>query len=323
MHPPPPPDSAENAKVIEFQRAKVGNRRGSVSAAPVSVAQIQHYQGPPVHPKSPEDCARIKENIRTKPGLQVLFGHLSANSLEQVVGAFFLRRVQAGEVVIQQGADGDYFYVVESGVYEIFVQRPDSPVPEKVMVATAGASFGELALMYNCPRAATVRCAEPGGLWCLDRECFQMMLVTEANSKRSQYEGFLAQIEVLTSLNSFERARLSDLMSTELFDDGEEIVRQGEEGDSVFFLYEGECKAYINGPQGEVEVKHYTRQGEFFGEIALLNNEPRRATVRACAGGCVALKLKREDVDLSVGNINERLAANIQAYQQYSAYSRR
>merc|ERR1740121_61750 len=101
------------------------------------------------------------------------------------------------------------------------------------------------------------------------------------------------------------------MLSSELFDGDEEIVQQGAEADGVYFLFEGECKAFICGEQGEVEVKHYTRPGEYFGEIALITNEPRRATVRACDDGCVVLKLKKEDVDLSVGCIRERLLADI------------
>lgn len=314
-----PPDAAEDAKVLHFLAGHTGRRRGSVSAAPVSNDRIAHWQGPPVYQKSAEEFARVKETIARSPALQVLFGHLSGPDLDQVVWAFFMRGVQAEEVVITQGADGDYFYIVDSGAYDIWVQRGVDTPAERVMVASAGMSFGELALMYNVPRAATVVCAEGGGLWCLDRECFQMLLVTAENIKNREYEGFLAQIEVLSALNRYELAQLSDLLSTELFDDGEDIVLQGDEGDSVYFLYEGECKAYISGEQGEVEVKHYYIQGEYFGEIALLNNEPRRATVRACGEGCVVLQLKREDVDLSVGAIRERLLMNIHSYPQYEA----
>jgi len=251
----------------------------------------------------------------------VLFGHLAGSGVQQVVGALFMQVVEVGEVVITQGGDGDYFYIVDSGTYDIYVQRAADLPPERVMVATAGMSFGELALMYNVPRAASVVCAERGGLWCLERECFQMMLVTAENTKHREYEGFLAQIPVLSALNRFEIARVSDLLSTELFDDGEDIITQGEEGDAVYFLYEGECRAYMAGEHGILEVRHYTVQGEYFGEIALINNEPRRATVRACGEGCVVLKLMKEDVDLSVGAICDRLREHIELYPQYEAYT--
>eukprot|EP00443_Scrippsiella_acuminata_P091934 CAMPEP_0115425198 /NCGR_PEP_ID=MMETSP0271-20121206/28251_1 /TAXON_ID=71861 /ORGANISM="Scrippsiella trochoidea, Strain CCMP3099" /LENGTH=340 /DNA_ID=CAMNT_0002850079 /DNA_START=51 /DNA_END=1073 /DNA_ORIENTATION=- len=316
------PDAAEDAKVMQFFQSNGSRRRGSVSAAPVSNDRLAGWQGPPHYAKSYEECVRIRDTILRSPALQVLFGHLSSAGVDQVVGALSMRTFQVNDIIIQQGADGDYFYIVDSGTYDIYVQRGADLAPERVMVATAGMSFGELALMYNVPRAASVVCSEQGGLWCLDRECFQMMLVTAENTKHREYEGFLAQIPVLSALNRFELARVSDLLSTELFDDGEDIVTQGEEGDAVYFLYEGECRAYMTGEQGMVEVKHYTFQGEYFGEIALINNEPRRATVRACGEGCVVLKLKKEDVDLSVGAICDRLRENIGLYQQYEAYVR-
>jgi len=60
--------------------------------------------------------------------------------------AMFERKVSQGEVVIRQGDQGDNFYVVDEGVFDIFVNG------KKVVEIAAGGSFGELALMYNTPR---------------------------------------------------------------------------------------------------------------------------------------------------------------------------
>lgn len=317
-------NAAEDAKVLAFQNSASAVRRNSVSATPVNQERLRFWQGPPYYPKAADESARIKDTIMRQPALQVLFGHLSSAAVDSVVGAFFHRQVEVGEILIEQGADGDFFYIVDTGIYEIFVQRHADMPPERVMVvAEPGMSFGELALMYSVPRAATVRCAGAGGLWCLDRESFQMMLITAENSKKGEYDGFLAEVDLLRGLTLYERSVLSDLLESELFDDGEEIVHQGEEGNTFYFLYEGQCKAYMLGPHGEVEVMHYTRPGQYFGEVALLERAPRQCTVRACYGGCVVLKLRREDVDLSVGSIQERLYANAAAYPQYEAFINR
>lgn len=311
-------DYAEDVKVNTFVTSGMGARRVSVSAQPVDAARLIEWQAP-VFPKAPEHTLRIKDCIERNDKLQVLFGHLSSASIDRVVGAFFYRPVQFGEIIIEQGADGDFFYIVDSGLFDIFVQRQAGMIPDRVMQAQEGSCFGELALMYNVPRAATIRCEVPGGLWCLDRESFQMMLVTSENSRSKEYESFLQNVDVLRELTAYERSTLSDLLESELYDSGEVIVQQGEPGDSFFFLYEGECKAYMGGLHGEVEVKHYTWPGEYFGEVALLNDEPRRATVRASGDGCVVLKLKREDVDLSIGSLQERLASRAASYLQYDA----
>mmetsp|Transcript_20051 Transcript_20051/g.40717 ORF Transcript_20051/g.40717 Transcript_20051/m.40717 type:complete len:332 (-) Transcript_20051:106-1101(-) len=306
----------------KFSTSHCGDRRNSISAAPVSDARIKDWKGPPVHAKSAEEAARIKDTIDRSDALQVLFGHLGGNDLQRIIGAMFLRPIQVGEIVIQQGADGDFFYIVDSGTYDIYVQRKADMPPDKVMVATGGMSFGELALMYNVPRAATVQCVEAGALWCLEGEVFQMMLVTAENSKLTEFEAFLTGLPLFSDLTAYEISKLSDCMTSELFDGGEDIVTQGGEESAVYFLYEGECKAYMNGPQGEVEVKHYTQPGECFGEIAMVTNGPRRATVRACGDGCVVLCLKKEDVTISIGSMETRILENIDRYPQYEAYFR-
>lgn len=312
-------DYAEVSKVNDFRSSNLARRRTSVSAQPVDQNRFLHWQAP-VIPKAPEHTLRIKDCIARSDKLQVLFGHLHPIAIDRVVDAFFYRAVQVGEIVIQQGADGDFFYIVDNGVFDIYVQRLADTLPERVMQAQEGSCFGELALMYNVPRAATVQCVIPGGLWCLDRESFQMMLVTSENSKSKVYESFLQNVDILRDLTVYERATVSDLLEPELFDSGETIVQQGEPGDTFYFLYEGECKAYMYGQQGEVEVKHYTFPGEYFGEIALLHAEPRRASVRASGDGCVVLRLKREDVDLSIGSIQERLATNAAYYRHYDSF---
>lgn len=309
----------EVERVRRFSSSEQGGRRNSVSAAPVSETMMENWKGAPVYEKSAEDVARIKSVIRDSSALHVLFGHLKCSAIDDVVNAMFSREAEVGEVIIEQGADGDFFYIVDSGLFDIFVKRQgtvaDEPA-ERVQGASAGSSFGELALMYNTARAATVKCVEVGRLWCLDRDCFQMTLVTSENTRKKKYEGFLSQVDVLSSLTPYELAKLSDLLELQLFSDAEEVVRQGEEGTSMYFVYEGECEARMGGEHGEVEVKRYSTPGEYFGEVALVMKEPRRATVRAC-GSCIVLVLRKEDVDLSVGDLRARLLANIETYPQY------
>mmetsp|Transcript_12191 Transcript_12191/g.28433 ORF Transcript_12191/g.28433 Transcript_12191/m.28433 type:complete len:358 (-) Transcript_12191:43-1116(-) len=312
-------EDSERAKIRDFAATSMGRRRNSVSGPSILSTSVGWV--PPVHPKSQAEIASIKESIRQSPALQVLFGHLSASSVDAVVGAMLGRDVQNGEVVIEQGADGDFFYIVDTGAYDIFVQRRADMPPERVMTAFAGHSFGELALMYHVPRAATVQCVQPGRLWSLDRESFQTMLATAENTRKRHYEGFLANIPILNELTRFERSHLSDILQECHYGHGEEILRQGDFGDAVYFLFAGECKAYISSPhtQGEdIEVRHYATPGEYFGEVALLLDRPRSASIRAW-GGATVLKLKHEDVDFHVGTIHQRLMELIRLYPDFEA----
>ena len=142
-----------------------------------------------VHPKSPEARRRLLGAVSNN----ILFSHLDESQMDEVVDAFFGVEKGAGDKVIVQGEEGDNFYIVDSGELDIFVQKGDA-APMKVFTAKAGNSFGELALMYNCPRAATVVSNGSSELWGLDRVTFQHILKATGSSRRDQYEGFLSSI---------------------------------------------------------------------------------------------------------------------------------
>ena len=84
-----------------------------------------------------------------------------------------------GVMVIHQGDVGDFFYVVEEGGFDFYIRKGQGVqgMGDKVGAVGAGGSFGELALMYNAPRAASVVSNSPGILWALDRITFRRILM--------------------------------------------------------------------------------------------------------------------------------------------------
>jgi cAMP-dependent protein kinase regulator len=149
----------------------------------------------------------------------------------------------------------------------------------KVTTIEAGGSFGELALMYNSPRAATVVSAEPGcTLWAVDRTTFRRILMESTFARRRMYEGFLGEVPLLSSLTAWERSKIADALETLKFPAGTVIITEGEPGDSFYLLEEGEAQAFKSGNTNP--VMEY-KKGDFFGELALLNDAPRAASVIA------------------------------------------
>src|SRR5207253_1942225 len=102
----------------------------------------------------------------------LLFQSLSAEQQLTVVNTMWLRELKANETIIKQGDLGDHWYVVESGHFDIFVAKP-AAAPVKVAARDRGSSFGELALLYNSPRAATVTATVASSVWTLDRWTFR------------------------------------------------------------------------------------------------------------------------------------------------------
>jgi len=306
-------ERAEQAKIAQM---KSSDRRAGVSAPAISEDRMKDWKTP-FFQKPQEARLNIKQIIQHNDKLNVLFGHLTEGAVFEVIDAMKPVSVELGSDLIVQGDEGDNFYIVDEGTFDIFVKRGDA-LPGKVMECGPGAMFGELALMYNAPRAATVTATSPAKVWALDRESFQMLLATAENTKKSKYEEFLSNIELFKHMTRYELAQLSDLLESELYDDEEDIMKQGDEGGAFYILEDGQAKAYISGDKGEVEVKHYTDPGEFFGEVALITNAPRRATVRAVGGGCTVLAVTTEDFDKVLGSIRDVLAKNIDRYPRYA-----
>uniref|UniRef100_A0A1I8FNU8 Cyclic nucleotide-binding domain-containing protein n=1 Tax=Macrostomum lignano TaxID=282301 RepID=A0A1I8FNU8_9PLAT len=146
------------------------------------------------HPKSDEQRRRLNQAVSHI----VLFQCLDEDQKRDVINAMFERRSEPGDRIITQGEDGDNFYVIESGVYDIYVLIDGKDT--KVGQYNNQGSFGELALMYNAPRAATIVCAEPGSLWAMDRDTFRRLVLKKAFQKRVMYETLLESVPLLKQL---------------------------------------------------------------------------------------------------------------------------
>ncbi|KAI8140703.1 camp-dependent protein kinase regulatory subunit [Fennellomyces sp. T-0311] len=248
-----------------------GARRVSVSAESMTPSSGNDYPKQ-IIPKSEEQCERIRVSVTNN----FLFRNLDEEQYQDVVHAMAEKQVHINEKVIEQGAVGDYFYVVESGTFDCYIAKNELEPPVKVTSYEAGGSFGELALMYNAPRAATIVATSEAVLWALDRVTFRTILMENTSRKRRLYESFLRDVPLLKSLEPYERHKVADALESVYFNDGEEVVVQGDIGDRFYMIESGDAIIYKDG----TEVNRLERAA-YFGELALLNDSPRAATVVA------------------------------------------
>ncbi|ODM19116.1 cAMP-dependent protein kinase regulatory subunit [Aspergillus cristatus] len=258
-------------------------RRTSVSAESLNPTSAgSDSWTPPHHPKSEEQLSRL----RTAVSGNFLFAHLDDDQFKTVLDALVEKPIPAKDIkVITQGDAGDYFYVVEKGSFDIYIHPSGSVQPgpdgmgNKVSTTGPGSSFGELALMYNAPRAATVVSVEPKStLWALDRITFRRILMDSAFQRRRMYEAFLEEVPLLSSLKPYERSKIADALDAIKYSAGSTIITEGDPGDAFYLLESGEAEAFKEGEEGP--VKDYKR-GDYFGELALLDDKPRAASVVA------------------------------------------
>ena len=142
-------------------------------------------------------------------------------------------------------------------------------------------SFGELALMYNQPRAATVVAVTEGRLWAMGRHAFRRLVLQSAFRKRQMYDRLLRGVPMLGALDDYERATLADALRSIAFADGDRIVAEGDAvADGMYFIERGAARVTITKDGRETEVTQLAT-GDYFGEMALLENGVRTASVYA------------------------------------------
>lgn len=145
--------SSTHLNTPSFPPGFSAGRRTSVSAeslVPSSNGHGAESERPklPVYPKSAQQLQRIELSIASN----FLFRNLDDDQKKDVLSAMKEKKVQPGEMVIEQGAVGDYFYIVEEGSLDVYIRSDDiasGDLGKKVFTNTKGTSFGDLALMYK------------------------------------------------------------------------------------------------------------------------------------------------------------------------------
>ncbi len=287
-------------------------RRGAISCEPVDDDGQTDVRKKV--PKSAEQSRHLEDSLRAN----IMFAHLDADERQQVFDAMFQVDFDAGSVIIQQGDDGDNFYVIDTGTCDIYVQKPGDAEPTLVLSLDAGGSFGELALIYGSPRAATVKAKTAVSLWAIDRITYRRIMMGTTMRKRKLYESFLEKVPILQHLTKYERITVADALESYVYSPGEVIVRQGEPGDKFYIIVSGEVRCEQTSAANGDKTVEVARLGPsaYFGEIALLTNRPRAATVTAI-GDVKCVGLDRDRFNRVLGPCEDILRRNIDSYNKF------
>ena len=263
--------------------------------------------------KTPEQIQRIKTSVIRS----FLFGNLEPKDLQVVINAMEEKRFKKGENIITQGDNGDCLYFVEEGNLNCYKKFQGSSEPKLVKQYQPGDAFGELALLYNAPRAATITAESDNVItWVLDRETFNHIVKEAAQKKREKYETFLKNVEILSTIEPYELMQISDALKTATFKKGDFIIKEGEMGDVFYILEEGKCEATKTLEPGKPDtvIKEYS-VGDYFGERALIKGEPRACNIIAVSDTVKVISLDRISFKRLLGPIEELLKRNIDKYQ--------
>lgn len=209
--------------------------------------------------------------------LQVpLFSNLSQNQQQDVMKSLKSVTFQDGECVVKQGDRGNKFYMIVKGEAVVTKMVPGQEMEIMLTHLYAGHYFGELALLYDDKRTATVRAVgNDVELMYLSRKDFEKVSFVQVSL-------LLKQVPILKELNRRDQDAVLTRLKHATFRNNEYIVRQGEEGDRFYIITHGEAVITETDPMTKVQ-KELTRlyAGHTFGEMSLIYDEPRSASVQA------------------------------------------
>ncbi|KAK6944938.1 PPM-type phosphatase-like domain, partial [Dillenia turbinata] len=288
------------------------------------------------HRKTWEEEAHIERALHD----HFLFRKLTDTQCHVLLDCMQRVEVQPGEIVVHQGGEGDCFYVVGSGEFEVLAtqEEKNEEVPRVLHQYTAEklSSFGELALMYNKPLQASVRAVTCGTLWALKREDFRGILMSEFSNLSSLK--LLRSVDLLSRLTILQLSHVADSLSEVSFSDGQTIVDENEGLFALYIIQRGKVRVtfdwdLIKNPnvcslvhdnqkqdddlRCDKELLVEKTEGSYFGEWALLGEDV--GSLKAVAvGSVVCAVLTKEKFDSIVGPL-ARLSQDDQKSRDSSA----
>eukprot|EP01039_Chlorochromonas_danica_P006161 gene6162-6789_t len=252
----------------------------------------------------------FKQVPKTAQQMKMLVSALSQNYIftsltEQDVHELALTMeavsVSAGENIITQGEEGRYFYVIESGQFTVIVDK------KTVAKLSPGNSFGELALIYNSPRQATIQADNDSVVFSLDRETYKLVVAQSSSNRAIEIKRALSHVPLLQELTEEQLDKVADSVEIFPYNTGDVIIRKGSEGNVFYMIKEG---TVLVSDVGASFADHTLTTGDYFGERALITGEPRAATITA-QSHVKLLALDREAFNTLLGPLRELLDHNM------------
>ena len=282
-------------------------KRAAISA---ESTQSQQYKQSTVIPCNSTNRTKTTQQIQcilSAMNNNILFMNVDSPHKQLLVNEMHEVRYTPGSIVIKQGDYGDNLYIVDNGIFDIIVND------KKVATRTSGTCFGELALMYNAKRAATVISTTQSTAWTIDRFTYRHIITDMSEHQYMTYCQFLKRVDLFRSLAEYERHKIADALDEIPYKANTVIFNQGTHGDTMYIIYSGTVKIQKTSSGDKSETVQVLSSGNVFGERALHTNELRAATA-ITVSDTVLLRLDRAAFVLLLGPLESLLQQKVNDY---------
>lgn len=271
----------DSDRVDTHQTLRFGSHLGAQDVA----GDVQFLSGDPLVAAAAEEAAQMAtsdfpERLPAIP----LFSFLDEEAFGGVLEDLKLRRFMKGQTILRQGEPGRSFFMLAEGA--VVVTRDVGGRTQTLARLPAGAVFGEMALISNAPRTATVTAWDDCEVLELERASLEqqgnrLQSVTEA-LRAFTHQRFLANLTatspVFRKFPPSMRAEITAKFEPMKVPPGHVVIREGDVGKGLFLVLKGEVSVTKGGADGAAVALASLTAGDVLGEISLLQESPTTAT---------------------------------------------
>ncbi|MBI4396254.1 MAG: peptidase domain-containing ABC transporter [Elusimicrobia bacterium] len=254
----------------------------------------------------------IQEEILAALSTSPLFAIFDKDTSTRVAGRFKIERFVLGDDIIRRGDPGDSLFIIYAGEVRVLGITADG---REITLSTLGRGefFGEKSLLTGEPRQATVRASGDVTLLKLESRDFQEILGQDKTARayfdryivQTGIRNFIRQFTVFSTLTTKELRTLLDHLEMETCKKGEAVFHEGDAADKFYVILKGQAGVFKKNGGEPLDRLTGLGEGKFFGELALLSDQPRAATV--IAESDLELAVLRKDHFLGLLQKSEKL----------------
>ena len=220
-----------------------------------------------------------------------LFKDLKENDFDDIYKALKFCVVNSNKFIFHQDSYGSLFYIIHSGSVEVIVDNKRKGVLSK------DSCFGELALLSDSTRKASIKTIEKSSFWVLSRERFLQTVKKIMKRNIDRLRKHISNVPFFSHLGESAKEELASNAVIRNYNDGDIIIREGEKGNFLYVLLAGVIRFVRQGQ----ELSRIKDEGEVFGENALLTGSIRTASCLSY-GPSEVLSLEKSTLESVLGS---------------------
>lgn len=246
--------------------------------------------------KSPKEQQLLNDAVNSL----LILRNIDEPCKQKLIDSMKLYLLESKEIVFNQGRPSECFFIVSSGRLEVLKDE------NRISILKQGDCFGEQALFDDSPRRNTVRTVEKSFLWVIDRNTYKSVLECQSALEFKETNDFITSVPMFKSLSDEQLQALISVLTLQSYEKDQIIFNEGEPGDTLHIVKEGEVNVIINN-----NILRTMGKGSFYGDQALISRCPRTATIKANTSVTV-LVIKRDSLVEVLGTgIEDAIYKNI------------